>query len=202
MKTLPELPIRIDRLVGRRLALRKGRLLVAEPFMPDPNFKRTVVLLTEYGEEGAVGFILNRPTSYTLSAVLDRLPYKIPEVRLFVGGPVSRNTLHYVHTCGDIPGAVHVVGDVWWGGELEELLRRLASGGVSADEVKFFVGYAGWAPGQLEREYRKDRSWIVVNPARRWIFGEEGEEMWAAVLDASGIVHPLITLIPPEPYLN
>lgn len=170
--------------------------------MFDPNFKRTVVFLTEYGEEGAVGFILNRPTDYFLSAVLQHVPEHLPEIKLFVGGPVSRNTLHYVHTCGDIPGAVQVTANVWWGGELGVLLQMLADGGLSPENVKFFVGYAGWAPGQLEKEYKKEHSWIVLPHDSRWVFGEEGEEMWSAALEASGLVHPLLTLIPAEPYLN
>jgi putative transcriptional regulator len=76
-----------------------GRLLLSEPFMPDPNFKRSVILLTEYSEAGAMGFILNHQSEYLLGDILPDLSYS--EIPVYLGGPVAANTLHYIHRCPD-----------------------------------------------------------------------------------------------------
>ena len=78
-----------------KLQPESGRFLISEPFLADPNFKRTVILLTEHGEEGSVGFVLNRPTKLTINNVLEDFPdFDAP---LHVGGPVQQDTLHFIH---------------------------------------------------------------------------------------------------------
>lgn len=76
-----------------------GRLLISEPFMMDPNFKRSVILLTEYSEEGAMGFILNHASEFLLGDIMPDLSYS--EIPVFIGGPVAGNTLHFIHCCPD-----------------------------------------------------------------------------------------------------
>ena len=128
-----------------------GRLLVSEPFMEDVNFSRTVVLLVEHNEEGSLGFVLNRKIENTLNELLDELPYCHHDI--YLGGPVAHNTLHYIHRLGTkVEGSSRILEDICWGGRFEDLAELLKSGTVTDEEVAFFVGYSGWAPGQLELE--------------------------------------------------
>src|ERR1700712_4039680 len=98
------------------IAAAAGRLLISEPFMMDPNFKRSVILLTEYSDGGAMGFILNHQSEYLLGDVLPELSYA--EMPVFIGGPVANNTLHFVHCIPDkIDGGVEIGEGLYWGGD-------------------------------------------------------------------------------------
>src|SRR6478609_9610914 len=97
-----------------------GRLLISEPFMPDPNFKRSVILLTEYSEAGAMGFILNHQSEYLLGDILPDVSYS--EIPVYEGGPVAANTLHYIHRCPDkIEGGIEIWDGIFWGGNFEQI---------------------------------------------------------------------------------
>src|SRR5688572_927271 len=92
----------------------KGTLLISEPFLFDPNFNRTVILLGEHNDDGSVGFVLNRSLNITSDEVVpDLLSYKFP---LFYGGPVEQNTLHFIHKCGKlISGSQPITDGIFWG---------------------------------------------------------------------------------------
>src|SRR5688572_33297314 len=105
---------------SNKLKPEKGRLLISEPFLPDPNFERTVVLLCEHNEEGSFGFVLNKPSDLKLGELMEDLG-NMDEV-VFVGGPVQQDTLHFIHRNVTIPNAVEVAGSVHWGGDFESLL--------------------------------------------------------------------------------
>src|SRR3954467_6092647 len=95
-----------------------GRLLISEPFMMDPNFKRSVILLTEYSEAGAMGFVLNHQSEYLLGDLLPDLPYS--EMPVYIGGPVGEDTLHFIHRCNDkISGGIEIGDGIFWGGDFE-----------------------------------------------------------------------------------
>jgi putative transcriptional regulator len=136
----------------------KGRVLVSEPYLPDPNFERTIILLCEHNEDGSFGFVLNKPSMAKISDVLDDL--KNFDAPVFVGGPVQQDTLHYLHQCDDLEDAVQISPGIFWGGNFESLLSKLDTRQVSIHDVKFFLGYSGWSTGQLEEELKAD-SWIV-----------------------------------------
>src|SRR5258707_5961811 len=93
-----------------------GRLLISEPFMMDPNFKRSVILLTEFSEAGAMGFVMNYPGEFLLGDILPDTAYS--EFPLFKGGPVAENTLHFIHHRPDkIPGGIEIRPGLFWGGD-------------------------------------------------------------------------------------
>src|SRR5476649_1811327 len=95
-----------------------GRLLISEPFMMDPTFKRAVILLTEYSDDGAMGFILNHPGEFLLGDSLPDLSYS--EMPVFLGGPVAGNTLHFIHCCPDkIADGIEISKGIFWGGDFE-----------------------------------------------------------------------------------
>ena len=145
--------------IHSKLAPQKGRIIISEPFLPGNFFSRSAVLLVDYSATGAVGFILNKPFETKIMELMAITPDYHPEI--FAGGPVSNDSLFYIHTLGNmIEGSIHVKDDLFWGGDFNQLKLLIAEGVAKSDQVKFFVGYSGWSPGQLEDEI-VENSWLV-----------------------------------------
>src|SRR5687767_3484687 len=138
----------------------KGRLLISEPFLPDPNFERTVVLLCEHNEEGSFGFVLNKPSILKVNEVIEDIGGL--ENPVFVGGPVQQDTLHFIHRNVSVPNAVQIANNVFWGGDFDNLLSLVDTKQITGIDLRFFLGYSGWGPGQLDSELEQD-SWIVCD---------------------------------------
>ena len=155
--------------------------LIAKPEMPDPNFKQTVVLVVNPPNGAPVGVVLNRPTDLRLGKVLDKHPRGTArEDPVYAGGPVERNTLWFVFRAATAPPrAWHVVEDVYFSGQasaLEWVFRQ-----PQGAEQKFFAGYAGWSPGQLENEIaRGDWLYLRADPAN--IFRLDVLQLWPELL--------------------
>lgn len=179
----------------------KGRVLLSEPFLRDPNFSRTVVLITEYGEEGTVGYVLNHMTELTV----DMLMPDLSEVNepVFNGGPVEIESFHYIHVYPEIEGAVEIGEGMYWSGSFEQVLQGLASGELKPDMFKFFIGYSGWAPGQLEDELDED-AWVVAEISREVIFSREHVDkgMWRHAMESLGGEFALLAKAPIDPQFN
>jgi putative transcriptional regulator len=114
-----------------------GRLLISEPFMPDPIFKRSVILLTEYSEAGAMGFILNHQSEFLLGDILPEVSYS--EIPVFVGGPVANNTLHFIHCCPEkIEDGIEIGEGIFWGGDFEKVKELISNYCLTDSEIRFF----------------------------------------------------------------
>lgn len=180
------------------MKLRPGILLIAPPLLEDPNFWRSVVLLCAHGEEGSFGLILNRPTTLMLHEVLD-ISVSYP---LFMGGPVQPETLHVLHRLGDAIPEAHPVGDgIYWGGDEETLLDQLRINPPKPEDMRFFLGYSGWAPGQLEEECETG-GWILAPANVVNIFEDAPEQLWRTVLRRMGGAYALLANFPDDPRLN
>lgn len=178
-----------------------GRLLISEPFMMDPNFKRSVILLTEYSEAGALGFILNHQSEYLLGDLLPDVSYS--EIPVFIGGPVAGNTLHFIHRCPEKIGEGIEIGEgIFWGGDFEKVKELIAEYQLTTDEIRFFTGYSGWTPSQLDGEIRED-SWIVANQLNPdTIFTHDEQNLWREVVIGLGNRYAHIANFPENPELN
>ena len=177
-----------------------GVLLVAEPPMGDPNFKRTVILLCEHNLDGSFGLVLNRPSKQHLSEVAAEPPPF--DVELWLGGPVQTDTLHYLHPYGDmVDGAMPVLDDVYWGGEFEQILDGLERTWFVLDRFRFFVGYSGWGPGQLDAEV-DDGAWMVLPGSPETVFSESDDALWRQVLRELGGEYALLSTFPDDPRMN
>ena len=136
-----------------------GKLLISEPFLADPNFKRSVVLLAEYSHESAMGFILNQPSNLVVKDLIPDL--WMADFPVFIGGPVEIETIHFVHRCYDkLNSGEEIAEGIYWGGDFETLKLLINSNNIQEDEVKFFLGYSGWGFNQLEDELVTN-TWIV-----------------------------------------
>lgn len=177
----------------------KGKLLLAEPFMQDPNFKRSVVLLCEHNNEGTIGFIINRKTDLLLNDVVVDFPdFEAP---VYYGGPVQPNTLQFIHRGEPIENSIEIVEGIYWGGSFEELKSLMIAGAVKAEDFIFLVGYCGWDEGQLEYE-NKENSWVVANATEDVVFNENPGSMWGDVMKKLGKKYAVMASFPTDPSLN
>lgn len=178
-----------------------GRLLISEPFMSDPNFKRAVVLLAEHSTDGVMGYVLNHQSEYILGDLLPDVSYS--ELPVYVGGPVANNTLHFIHRCPEkIEGGTEIYDGVYWGGNFDTVKELITSYQLNADEIRFFAGYSGWSQEQLEDEI-KENSWMVADKYNAEIlFSDEEHNMWKEVILNMGQRFAHIANFPENPSLN
>ncbi len=180
--------------------LAPGTLLVAAPVMDDPNFRQTVILLCDHGAEGSFGLVLNQPTDVHLGDVMDS--YFVDDPPLFLGGPVQRETLHFVHRYADaIPESISVLPNVQWGGTYDAVEARVQNEGAPPDQIRFFLGYTGWSPHQLQHEVEQD-AWILTKARANWIFDTEPQALWRTVMRAMGGEYALLSTYPEDPRMN
>ena len=184
-----------------RLKIRPGILLVAPPLSNDLYFNKTVVLIVEHNENGSVGFVINRPTEFLADKVIASISNF--DSKIYFGGPVQVNTLHFIHSLGDkIPDTEKVTENIYWSGDFEKMYELINNGEVKENQVKFFLGYSGWAPGQLEKEL--DMNYWHMVPSEKYtnyIWGNSSQ-LWQKILTDLGLSKKLINIIPPDPSLN
>ena len=178
----------------------KGKLLISEPFLLDPNFKRTIILLSEHNEEGSIGFILNKPTDLKLNMVLEDFPEF--DATVYFGGPVQINTLQFIHRAGDIiEGSMEIHDGLYWGGSFEILKLLIETKQVEPEDFRFFIGYSGWGEGQLTNEM-KTNSWLVSSATNDNIFSNEPDKLWGDVLKSMGRKFAILASFPENPSVN
>lgn len=178
----------------------KGRLLISEPFLPDPNFERTVVLLCEHNDEGSFGFVVNKPSLLKICEVMEDM--KGLNDIVFVGGPVQQDTLHFLHRNTTINNAVKIKDEIFWGGDFESLVTHLDTAQLHVDSIRFYLGYSGWGPGQLETELEED-SWIVCDfVTDELLFNTDPILIWKKALENMGGRFSIYSNYPVDPRLN
>ena len=177
-----------------------GILLIAEPFLKDPNFMRTVVFLCDHQEEGSFGFVINKKYKLTLDQLLvDAEDLKLP---VFYGGPVQVDTIHFLHQYPDkIPGSYEILNGIYWGGEFETAIELIKDGGIDLNKIRFFIGYSGWGNGQLADEL-KEKSWLTTEATRKLVFHKEVDDIWKDSLKHLGGDYEMMINFPIDPHLN
>jgi putative transcriptional regulator len=177
-----------------------GVLLIADPFLKDPNFMRTVVFLTEHREDGTIGFVLNRQYENTLDELIPEIQgYKLP---VYYGGPVQMNTIHFLHRYPEqIQGGIEIMKGVYWGGDFDAVIELINKGKADPEKIRFYIGYSGWSSGQLETEM-EEKTWLTVKAARKLIFHPNAEEIWKDSLKHLGGEYEMMINFPIDPQLN
>ncbi len=177
----------------------KGTLLIANPFLKDPNFVRSVIFICEHNDHGTFGFVLNKNYTLTLNEII---PEMEPSYPVFAGGPVQTDSLHFLHQYPDlIPGGEEVLDGIFWGGNFESLRIHLISGNIKQDKIRFFVGYSGWTEGQLDDELKAD-SWLTAMGTRKIIFKTPAGNTWKDSLKLLGGDYEMMINYPLDPQLN
>jgi len=179
-----------------------GRLLVATPLLTDANFERTVVLVLDHNDDGALGIVVNRPLEVDVSAVLPSWqPHVTAPGRLFKGGPVALDSaLGVVAVPGDDSEPVGVKRIIGALGLVDlDTPPEVVTGGVAG--LRIFAGYAGWGLGQLEAEI-DEGAWYVVDAEARDPFSDTPERLWSEVLRRQRGDLALLSTYPEDPALN
>lgn len=178
-----------------------GSLLVAEPFMEESNFRRSVILITDHTQdEGTVGFIINKPLKISISELVEDFP-EFDSIAYY-GGPVSTNTIHYIHNVGPLlDGSTEISNGVYWGGDFEKLKFLISQELIKPDNIRFYIGYAGWSAGQLLQELEAS-SWITSFVHPNYVFKSKPSKLWKEVMHHKGNVYSVLSQLPEHISLN
>mgnify|MGYP001564513647 CR=1 FL=1 len=187
---------------AKRQKVGRGMFLVATPHLKDPNFRQTVVLICEHGAGGSLGLVVNRRTDQHITEVLPQATGLHERAGfVYTGGPVQKDSLLILHRLGwEVPESRPIFDGVCLGGELgvlEEELTQDHGEGL----VRVYMGYAGWAAGQLQFELASG-SWLVLPAQMPMVFARDPLQVWPAILRALGGDYALYATMPPDPSLN
>jgi len=166
----------------------RGKLLVADKSLIDPNFYQSVVLLVDYNENGSMGIVINRASDISPSSLLpDIQELQSYSGQMYVGGPVAVYGVLVLLKSGNSPsgaenvfGAVHISGD-------SKLLRQLSASGLGEHELRLYAGYAGWTAGQLENEIERG-DWHVLPATEELVFSDRPQDIWKLLVPASRVI--------------
>lgn len=177
----------------------KGKLLISMPILSDPNFRQSVVLICEHSAEGALGLILNRPTEVAVSALLEDFPKIAGADCVYAGGPVAKNGMLILCRSDALFEGHTVLKDVYLAKDLEELRTPDVLG--PNGEIRCYLGYAGWAPGQLEGEMEMD-AWRPLEADAALIFDAEPTLLWPQLIRRLGPEWAFYATLPLDPSMN
>ncbi len=184
--------------IENNLELTKGVVLISEPLADDDYFGRSVILLVEYGEKGSVGFILNKSSDYILSDLILDLDSKF---KVFKGGPVQPNTLHYIHSVRHINNSLMIEDGLFWGGDFEQIKEEIIDGLINESQIQFFLGYSGWEKDQLEEEIKRNY-WIITKVKKEELFSNQSDNFWKDNIKKLGSKYKTWLNVPKDPSLN
>lgn len=177
----------------------KGTLLIARPNLMADVFNRSVVLITEHNENGTVGFVLNKSIHIPLYEFLQDID---SEEMVFEGGPVNHENLFFLHSRPDlISHSEEIKNGIYWSGNYKDVQIAINSGILSAQEIRFYLGYSGWSPKQLEREISQN-AWTVINDFNFHIFDEWDSNLWQKLMNELGGENLIWSNMPENPALN
>ena len=177
-----------------------GKVLISEPLSDEDYFGRSLVLLTEHDDEkGSLGFVLNKKSNFVLSDLIEGTLANFP---IYYGGPVQEDTLHFIHTLGNhLKGSIPLCDTIYWGGNIDDLLKLNKLGMVQPSNVKCFVGYSAWTPLQLKQEVDSDL-WLISSLSEKEILSYNTTTQWQTVVRQLGDDYKTWLNIPNDPALN
>ncbi len=180
----------------------KGSFLIASPHLRDPNFRQTVVLICEHGPGGSLGLVVNRRTDQHIMDVLPQATGLHEKAGLvYSGGPVQKDNLLILHRMsGEVPDSQPIFDGVCLGGDLV-VLENVSAQDEPGDLIRVYMGYAGWAPGQLQFELATG-SWLVIPADLKLVFARDPLQSWPTILRSLGGTYAVYATMPPDPSLN
>lgn len=178
----------------------RGKMLISEPFLRDATFGRSVVLLVDHNPEGSMGIIVNKQLPILLNDIIKEFKY-IDDIPLYRGGPIGVDTLFYLHTLSDIPGALPVNEKLYLNGDFDSIKKYVLQGNAINGHIRFFLGYSGWEYEQLKEEI-KENTWIVSEEENSYLMNEEASHMWKRALKELGSKYETWSRFPQVPSLN
>ncbi len=178
----------------------QGKILISEPFAKGFYFKRSIVLLLEYDEKGAMGFVLNKPITKSIPEIVEEFPNFQPNIS--IGGPVGTDKMYFIHTLGSdvLEGAIEISKGLFWGGNYKKVKEYINSGFLTNEQIRFFIGYSGWTAGQLDDEL-KNNYWIVEDIDKDTVMNHD-ENIWKELLQDLEPRYKMWANFPENPQFN
>lgn len=184
-----------------KLAPFAGCLLLAQPLLPDSIFSRTAILLCTYDNEETFGLILNKATGFRFETESTKNENN-SLIKVYNGGPVETESLFLLHTKPEFSlGAQNILPNLYFGGDYNGLFDDINDGNVREDEYRAFVGYCGWAPGQLEEEI-ENGTWFVKETNANEILNITGRNTWKNLIKSMGGNFEPLAMFPERDYYN
>ena len=178
----------------------RGKILISEPFLCDATFGRSVVLLVDHTSEGSMGLIMNKQLPLLVNDVVKEFKY-LEDIPLYKGGPIGTDTLFYLHTLSQLPGALPVSNGLYLNGDFDALKKHILQGNEINGKVRFFLGYSGWECEQLIQEI-KENTWIIAKEDPSYLLDGEVKDMWKNALGKLGSKYETWSLLHQGPSLN
>lgn len=186
--------------MARLLKPATGKILISQPFLNEAYFQRAVILLAEHNEDGSFGLVMNKPLDLHLNEVLGDFPEF--SAGIYIGGPVKTDSLFFIHTLGSkVPGSVKILDGLWWGGDIESVGDMILGKKILPDEIRFYLGYSGWGPQQLESEL-KEYSWVVSTAKAEMLLKTPAGKLWKTLVKKLGPDYSEWVNYPTDPSLN
>jgi putative transcriptional regulator len=181
----------------------KGSLLIANPVLPDPNFSRTVVLLCNHDEQGSFGLVINRTATLNASELFSHIDtLKAYNAKVYVGGPVSQSAVFFLcRSFTKIEDLEEICTGVYLGSNLETLEAVYPTIENPEQNIRFYMGYSGWAGGQLAGEMEQ-KSWLIQDAEERFVFIGQEDMVWPEVVSSLGEKYQYLTKAPVNPQWN
>ena len=178
----------------------RGKILISEPFLRDATFGRSVVLLIDHTEEGSMGLIINKQLPIFVNDIIKECKY-IENIPLYKGGPIATDTLFYLHTLADIPGAIPISKGLYLNGDFDEIKKYILQGNKVDRYIRFFLGYSGWESEQLSTEL-KENTWLVSKEENAYLMNGDTKDMWKQALEKLGSKYETWSRFPQVPTFN
>ena len=179
----------------------QGKILISEPFLCDHIFGRSVILLVDHTKEGTMGLVLNKPLPLFLNDILQDFNYQ-ENIPIYKGGPLSTDTLFYLHTLEGITDSLPISNGLYLNGDFNAIKENILQGNPIKGKIRFFLGYSGWEYEQLHREL-EENTWLVSTESKDTIMNENaGTELWKNSLGRLGSKYELWSRFPQIPALN
>lgn len=180
-----------------------GDLLLSEPMLADPNFRRSAIMILDRDSEGGqLGLVMNHRIDATVANLLDDWP-GTENMPLFCGGPVELDRVFMLHRLGDIiDGSIELMSGLWTSGDIDQLRDYIASGSETEGMIRFFCGYSGWGAGQLTSEILQNTWGVNTAPDVMDILRDYGEDYWRREVIRLGNDYRSWLSIPQHPSFN
>ncbi len=185
----------------KKISPKKGNVLIAEPsIIGDVSFNRSLIVLVDHNDSGTVGFIVNKPLTYSLNDLIPEVHVKFP---LFDGGPVEQDSLFFIHAVPDlIENGIPISDDLYWGGDFQKAVVAINEGRLNTNQIKFFLGYSGWNPSQLNSEL-SSKTWILSDEySGNHLIKTSTARLWREKMERMGGDYLLWCNAPENPSFN
>lgn len=178
----------------------RGKILISEPFLRDDMFGRSVVLLVDHTAEGSMGLIMNKQLHLTLNQIIKEFR-DIEEIPVYQGGPISHDTLFFIHTLSHIPNTLTISKGLHLNGDFEAVKKYITEGNPIKGYIRFFLGYSGWEEDQLAQEI-KENTWLIGKGDISDLMNEKVRSMWKNSMGKLGAKYETWSRFPQVPSLN